>query len=202
MDRVHRLLLPGRIEPGGAGLRDQQRVLAGTVEPDPVALLRAAGRLQALGQMQHFQGRIARQQRLDHRRGRRAQVLQARLQRVGQRRRIQRVGVEAVAEQVAVGQQALGDRVQAGIGAIGDQFEGVALRGQLRAYRLRLPRQRRRVGAGQREQQQPRARAFAEFVEQQFLRGGLGFRHEFAQVTGHLQHVAQPDTGHGQQRQP
>src|SRR3546814_5189170 len=60
---------------------------------------------------------------------------------------IQRLAVERGREQVAVRAQVFGDRVEAGV-AVGDEREPVVA-GKRGAQRLRLRRERGRIGAGQ-----------------------------------------------------
>src|SRR3546814_11007917 len=74
--------------------------------------------------------------------------------------------------------------------------------GKRGAQRLRLRRERGRIGAGQRHQQQARARALAEFIDEQFLLRGFGGGHELAQVPGQLQVRADPPAGEQQRCQP
>ena len=108
---LHGGLLALRIETGGACFHEQQRALAIGREPQAIDLVRFARRLPAFGQRQRFQRRIRWHQRFDHRRGRRAQVLQALLQLRVQVRRVETLGVERRRKQIAIGAQALGDRV-------------------------------------------------------------------------------------------
>jgi hypothetical protein len=81
--------------------------------------------------------------------------------------------VERRRQQVAVWAQAFRDRIEAGVAAVGDQRE-LLVRRELSGQGLRLRRQCLGIGAGQANQQQARAWAFAEFVDQQFLCGGFG----------------------------
>ncbi len=200
-DRIDRGLLALGIETGGARFDRQQRFAPGAVEPDSVQALRCIRGLPGFRELECFQGGIARQQRLDQCGRGRPQVLHALAEFGAEECAVEAMRVGGIGEQVAVRTQALGNCFEAGITAVGDQLE-LRLRKEPFAQRRGLHRERLRIAAGQRHQQQARTRALAQLVDQQLLRAGFRGRHELAQVATEFDAAAEPPAGERQYRQP
>ena len=135
--------LAGRIERRRARLGDQQRALAGRVEPDVELAARLARRLPAFRQRQREQRRIARDQRLDGEAGRRCEVACASLERGAEAGAIEHARRVVGRQQVAIRQQVLGQQVEPDI-AIRDEAEPLVA-AQRRDQRAR--RRGQRLGA-------------------------------------------------------
>ena len=108
-ERGDRGALRRRIEARATGLGKQQRGAVGR-EPDSVAQRGRMRRRPALGQGQRFQGRIAREQRLEQAGRGRGEVLEPLLELLVQIRGVERVVIEGRRQQVAVRQQCVVER--------------------------------------------------------------------------------------------
>ncbi len=110
--RVEGRFLAVGIERRRLGRHDEDGPLAFAVEPHVEEFLRLLRRLPGFGEFQHFQRRIARDQRLERAPRGRGEILQSLDQLLVKVRRIEFRGVQRRREQVAIGQQRIWNRLQ------------------------------------------------------------------------------------------
>ena len=103
-DRRNRFALRGRIETGGMRLHQQQGLALGR-KPDAIAQQRLLWRRPLLGEFHDLERGVAWQDRLEQGCRRRAEILHALTEFIGQGCCIQRRGVEARGQQIAIWQQ-------------------------------------------------------------------------------------------------
>ena len=188
--------------PGATRFGDQQRLRAGAVEPDVVQALRRIRRLPGFGELERFQRRVGRHQRLDQRGGRRTEILDARIERV--RAASRRPAAACRAYPTA------GSDTGAGASGIASSptsplatSANSGLGGELRAQRLRLLRERlpdHRPTARPAAAANPGLRRVRPSAAS--ARASCARRHEFAQVAAELQVLPDQPAGDEQQREP
>ncbi len=162
-----RFFLAVRIERGGFRRRNEDGAAPRAVEPHIELLLRLLRGLPGFGELEHFECRVARDQRLEDAAGRRRQILQPLAELIVQKGRIEARLIERGGQQVPIRQQLFRNCIERGL-AVRHEAELRVLT-QRRGERLRALGQQLRIGAIERNEQQPGSRALAYFFQQQLL---------------------------------
>ena len=130
----------------GRGRRHQHRARRLARDPDAVIDPRRARRRQRLGDAQRLAGRVAKEDRLEQRAGRRAEQRDGRIDRLAQAGRAEALRVDGRTERVAMLEQEAAGVGPGRVLAVVDRRERAA-RAQCRGQRCSTPRRARRAAA-------------------------------------------------------